>query len=310
MIISKPKFWDNKIGIYSIIFLPLTLIILVYIFFKKKFTKEINFNIPIICVGNIYIGGTGKTPTSILIANELSNLGKKPVIVRKYYENHKDEHDLILSKFSSLILNDSRIKGIEEAIKKRYDTIILDDGFQEYKIKKKLNIVCFNKNQLIGNGLVIPSGPLRENLKSLVKADIVLVNGGKDENFEKKILKINKNLKIFYSSYEPLNINEFKNKNLIAIASIGNPSNFFKLLEDYNLNIKKKLIYPDHHNFSKKQVENIILDAEKNDYHIIMTEKDFSKFKNHKTNRLNYLKVALNLEKSEKFIQRIKEVYA
>ena len=158
--------------------------------------------------------------------------------------------------------------------------------------------------------MVIPSGPLRENLKSLVKADIVLVNGGKDENFEKKILKINKNLKIFYSSYEPLNINEFKNKNLIAIASIGNPSNFFKLLEDHNLNIKKKLIYPDHHNFSKKQVENIILDAEKNDYHIIMTEKDFSKFKNHKTNRLNYLKVALNLEKSEKFIQRIKEVYA
>ena len=310
MIISKPKFWDNKIGIYSIIFLPLTLIILVYIFFKKKFTKEINFNIPIICVGNIYIGGTGKTPASILIANELSNLGKNPVIVRKYYENHKDEHDLILSNFSSLILNDSRIKGIEEAIKKRYDTIILDDGFQEYKIKKKLNIVCFNKNQLIGNGLVIPSGPLRENLKSLVKADIVLVNGGKDENFEKKILKINKNLKIFYSSYEPLNINEFKNKSLIAIASIGNPSNFFKLLEDHNLNIKKKLIYPDHHNFSKKQVENIILDAEKNDYHIIMTEKDFSKFKNHKTNRLNYLKVALNLEKSEKFIQRIKEVYA
>ena len=310
MIISKPKFWDNKIGIYSIIFLPLTLIILVYIFFKKKFTKEINFNIPIICVGNIYIGGTGKTPTSILIANELSNLGKNPVIVRKYYKNHKDEHELILSNFSSLILNDSRIKGIEEAIKKRYDTIILDDGFQEYKIKKKLNIVCFNKNQLIGNGLVIPSGPLRENLKSLVKADIVLVNGGKDENFEKKILKINKNLKIFYSSYEPLNINEFKNKNLIAIASIGNPSNFFKLLEDHNLNIKKKLIYPDHHNFSKKQVENIILDAEKNDYHIIMTEKDFSKFKNHKTNRLNYLKVALNLEKSEKFIQRIKEVYA
>ena len=113
MIISKPKFWDNKIGIYSIIFLPLTLIILVYIFFKKKFTKEINFNIPIICVGNIYIGGTGKTPTSILIANELSNLGKNPVIVRKYYENHKDEHDLILSNFSSLILNDSRIKGIE-----------------------------------------------------------------------------------------------------------------------------------------------------------------------------------------------------
>ncbi len=310
MIIAKPKFWDNKIGIYSIILLPLTLIILAYIFFKRKFTKEIKFNIPIICVGNIYIGGTGKTPTSILLAKELSNLGKKPVIIKKYYKNHQDEHELILSSFSSLILNDNRIEGIEEAIKKKYDTIILDDGFQEYKIKKKLSIICFNRLQLIGNGLVIPSGPLRENLKSLVNADIVLVNGGKDENFEKKILKINKNLKIFYSFYVPLNIDEFKNKNLMAIASIGNPSNFFKLLEDHNLNIKKKLIYPDHYNFSEKQIKDIILEAEKNDYHIIMTEKDFSKFKKHKTNRLNYLKVALNLEKSEKFIQKIKEAYA
>ena len=96
MIIAKPKFWDNKIGIYSIILLPLTLIILAYIFFKRKFTKEIKFNIPIICVGNIYIGGTGKTPTSILLAKELSNLGKKPVIIKKYYKNHQDEHELIL----------------------------------------------------------------------------------------------------------------------------------------------------------------------------------------------------------------------
>lgn len=309
MIITKPKFWDNKIGIFSIILFPFTLIILIYIFLKRKFTKEIKFEIPIICVGNIYIGGTGKTPTSILLAKELSNLGKKPVILRKYYESHKDEHELILSNFSGLILNDVRIDGIREAIKSKYDTIILDDGFQEYKIKKKLNIICFNKNQLIGNGLVMPSGPLRENLKSLISAHIVLINGGKDEEFEKKILKINNNLEIFYSFYVPLNIDEFKNKNLIAIASIGNPNNFFKLLEDHNLSIDKKLIYPDHYKFSEKQIKDILLDAEKNNYHIIMTEKDFAKFKNYKSNRLNYLKVSLKLENPEKFIKKVKEVY-
>jgi tetraacyldisaccharide 4'-kinase len=69
--------------------------------------------------------------------------------------------------------------------------------FRNIKLKKKLSIICFNKNQLVGNGLVIPSGPLRENLKSLIDADIVLINGGNTSDFEKKILSINKNLKIF-----------------------------------------------------------------------------------------------------------------
>ena len=308
MKLIKPKFWDGK-NLISLSLFPLSLIIQLVIFFKKKFTKVSNFKIPIVCIGNIYIGGTGKTPLSILVSKELSKIGKKPAIIRKYYKDHKDEHSLIKENFNYLILNSNRIGAIQEAENKNFDIAILDDGFQDYKIKKNLSIICFNSN-FEGNGFVIPAGPLRENLSSIKNAQIMIINGVKNLNFEKKILKINKNLKIFYSSYEPLNINEFKNKNLIAIASIGNPSNFFKLLEDYNLNIKKKLIYPDHHNFSKKQVENIILDAEKNDYHIIMTEKDFSKFKNHKTNRLNYLKVALNLEKSEKFIQRIKEVYA
>lgn len=310
MMFSKPKFWDDKIGIYSIILFPFTLITLIFIFLKKKFTKKIKFNIPIICVGNIYIGGTGKTPTSILLAKELSRLKKNPVIVRKYYKNHEDEHELIKSNFKNLILDNSRIAGINEAIKMNYDTVILDDGFQDYKIKNKINIICFNQHQLIGNGLVLPSGPLRESLKSLDNANIILINGEEDGNFEKKILKINKNLKIFYSFYKPLNIEQFKKKKLVALASIGNPNNFFKLLNDHNLKVKKKLVYPDHYKFSDKQIKNIIFEAEKDDYHIIMTEKDFSKFKYHKSNRLNFLKVSLELKKIERFLNEIKEIYA
>ena len=118
-----------------------------------------------------------------------------------------------------------------------YDTVILDDGFQDYKIKNKMAIICFNQHQLIGNGLVLPSGPLRESLKSLDNANIILINGEEDGNFEKKILN-NKNLKIFYSFYKPLNIEQFKKK-LVALASIGNPNNFFKLLNDHNLKVKK-----------------------------------------------------------------------
>ena len=117
MILKKPKFWDDKIGLYSIVLFPITLITLLIIFIKKKIIKPIKFDIPIICVGNIYLGGTGKTPTSILLANELSSMGKRTAILRKFYKSHVDEYNLIKSNFKNLILNKNRINGIFEAVK-------------------------------------------------------------------------------------------------------------------------------------------------------------------------------------------------
>ena len=136
MKLIKPKFWDHK-NLISLSLFPLSLIIQLVIFFKKRFTKVSNFKIPIVCIGNIYIGGTGKTPLSILVSKELSKIGRKPAIIRKYYKDHKDEHSLIKENFNYLILNSNRISAIQEAENKNFDIAILDDGFQDYKIKKK-----------------------------------------------------------------------------------------------------------------------------------------------------------------------------
>ncbi|MDC1093066.1 tetraacyldisaccharide 4'-kinase, partial [Pelagibacteraceae bacterium] len=269
MKLNKPKFWDSRNSFFSFLLLPISLVILLFVSIKKKITRSIKFNIPIICVGNIYIGGTGKTPSSIFLAKELYSLGKNPVIIRKYYKSHIDEHNLIKSKFKNLILCQNRTNGIRKAKKNNYDTVILDDGFQDYKIKKKLNIICFNQNQLIGNGLIIPSGPLRESLNALKDANIIIINGGKTVQFERKILNINKDLEIFYSHYKPTNINQFKNKKLLAIAGIGNPENFFKLLEENKLYVKKKLIFPDHYEFTKIEIKNIIKEAQNKNFQII-----------------------------------------
>ena len=182
MKINKPKFWDQKkISLISIFLFPLSLVTLLVVFFKKKFLFIKYFRTPIVCVGNIYIGGTGKTPTSILLGKELLNQGLKSVIIRKYYKNHQDEYNQIRSSFKNLIINKNRYDGIKEAEKNDYDIVILDDGLQDYRIKKNLGIVCFNENQLIGNGLVIPAGPLRENLNALKNVDIVLINGNKNQ---------------------------------------------------------------------------------------------------------------------------------
>ena len=188
---NKPKFWDEKINYIAIVLSPLSFIFSFLVFVKKKITKATSFKIPIICIGNIYIGGTGKTPVSIFLANELASLGKKPVIIRKFYKNHRDEYNLIRNSFKNLLIGKNRIESIRKAETSNYNIALLDDGLQDYKIKKDLNIVCFNNYQLIGNGLVLPSGPLRENLSALKNFHIVIINGKKNKQFKKKILKIN-----------------------------------------------------------------------------------------------------------------------
>jgi tetraacyldisaccharide 4'-kinase len=309
MKIYKPKFWDKKNSILSIILMPITVIIIFITYLKRKITYTSSFRIPVICIGNIYIGGTGKTPLSILIAKELSSKSKNPSIIRKFYKNHIDEHNLIKAHYDKLILSSNRFDGITEAEKKKFDSVILDDGFQDCSVKKNLNIICFNQNQLIGNGLVIPSGPLRENLSSLKEAHIVVINGKKIVEFEEKILKINNNLKIYYSEYKPTNIDEFKNKELLAIAGIGNPHNFFNLLSNNNLNVKKKFIFPDHYKFKKSEFTNIIEEAEKNNYKIIMTEKDYYKIKNFNFKEINYLKLKLEVKNLDDLLERILKLY-
>ncbi len=175
----KPKFWDkDQISIFSILLLPMTLLIKLLTFLKYSFTKTHQYSIPIICVGNIYLGGTGKTPLCIEIFSILKNLNKNPIFVRKKYDSFQDEVDL-QKQIGPICESRKRVDALNNAIKKNADIAILDDGFQDNSIKKNLTVVCFNEKQWIGNGFTIPSGPLRENLSALRRADCVVINGKK-----------------------------------------------------------------------------------------------------------------------------------
>ena len=135
MKLLKPKFWHKKI-VFFYSFAATNVSCLSIPFFKKKIISKKEFKIPIICIGNIYVGGTGKTPLSIVIANKFINQ-KKSVIIKKFYNDHRDEHRLINGNTKFLILNSNRIKAIEEAEKKGFELAVLDDGFQDLSIKKK-----------------------------------------------------------------------------------------------------------------------------------------------------------------------------
>jgi len=116
-------------------------------------------------------------------------------------------------------------------------------------------------------------------------------------------------LKFFYSSYKPLNIDQFNNKNLLAVAGIGNPENFFQLLKQNNLQIGKKLIFPDHYEFTSKDINYILKLKKENNYQIITTEKDFYKIKEPDNKMFNFLKVSLEIEKKKELIDFITNSY-
>ncbi len=301
---KKPKFWDkNYITLYSILLFPLSYLYQIILFIKNFFTKKKKFPISIICVGNIYLGGTGKTPISIKL-REMLNESFAPVVIKKNYKGHADEIDL-LKKYTKVIVSDTRTDGINAAIDRNFNLVILDDGYQEIGIKKDLNIICFNNEQKIGNGLTLPAGPLRENLSSLKNCDIILINGKKINEFEEKLKKYNNNLKFFYFNYYLKNFDNFKNKKLISFAGIGNPKNFFNLLKANRLNVVREISFPDHYNYSEKDLEKLIEMEKKYNAKLITTEKDFLRISTFERKRFSFLPIKVKIEQEDKFLEHI-----
>ncbi len=307
MNLKKPKFWDkSKFSVWVILLFPISILYLIILFLFKLRTPK-KFEIPIICVGNIYIGGTGKTPLAKEVFQITKSLGKNPAFVKKYYYYLQDEVNM-LKKIGKTFFSNKRKESIETLIKRGHDLAILDDGFQDLSINKNFNIVCFNQKQWIGNGFVIPAGPLRERLSALKRADCILINGNKDTKIENQIYKENKNTKIFYSKYKAEDIERFKEKKICAFAGIGNPSNFFELLKENNLSLVNTYSYPDHHDYSYIEIENMI--KKSNDCILVTTEKDYYRLALSsilKSFNIEYLKIRLEIEDKDNFIKLIKE---
>ena len=306
MKLKKPKFWDlKKISLWALLLIPFAFLFQLVLLLEKFFKKPKNFSVPVICVGNIYLGGTGKTPLTLELFKIIKSIGKNPGFIKKGYD-YLDDEIKMLEKIGKVYTDKSREKAINNLISSNHNVAILDDGFQDYSIKKNFSILCFNSRQLIGNGFTIPSGPLRETIKSLKRADCVLINGEKNIKFENKINKFNNNIKIFYSKYKLLDTDGIQNKKVIALAGIGNPENFFDQLKEKNIDLIKTYSYPDHHNYSKKELKNIIDESEKNNAVIVTTEKDHSRMNEEIKLIIKCIKVDLEIENKNDFINLIK----
>ena len=310
MIFKKPLFWDlKKQGILSIILFPFTIFTNINNFLLAISDKKINRKIFSICVGNIYIGGTGKTPLAIKLYQILNKNHKRVVVGKKFYSSHNDEMSLLKKKVHVLIKN-KRNSIIQEAIKYNKKIIIFDDGLQDKTLKYDLNFVCFDTSNWIGNGNLIPAGPLREKIKSLKKFDAVFLKNILKPN--KKIIriikKINPKILIFNTRYKILNFDKFNLKDKYLIFSgIGNPNSFFEMLKMNKFLIKDQFIFPDHYRYTEEDFLNIIKRSKELNTKIITTEKDFIKIPKRYQKKIKCLKVDLEINNQKKLISFINE---
>jgi tetraacyldisaccharide 4'-kinase len=309
MNLKKPKFWDyKKPNIYAYCLQPLAYILQIINSVKLlvKIKKQ-KFKIKTICIGNIYIGGTGKTSLSIKINEILNSNNIRSCLIKKFYNSQIDEKK-ILEKRGKVFSSFKRIDAINQAENEKFDVAILDDGLQDHTLKCDINFVCFNNLNWVGNGLTIPAGPLRESIENLKKYQHIFINGNNKylSDIKKDILKINPNINIHVGIYQPLNLHEFdKNDNYLVFSGIGNHETFISMIKEYGLNISKDIEFPDHYKYTGRDIEQIIDQANVLKSKIITTEKDYLRLENYKPKEIKFIKSTLKIIDEKKLINTI-----
>ncbi len=307
MNLKKPKFWDyKKPNIYAYLLLPIAFLLKIINSIKVK-SKIKKSKIKTICVGNIYIGGTGKTSLSIRINKILNERNIRSCFVKKFYKNQIDEQKLLSSR-GKLFLSSKRVDAIKQAENENYEFAILDDGLQDYSLNNDLSFVCFNNINWIGNGFTLPAGPLREDISNLKKYQHVFLNGNLEnlENLKNQIHKINSNINIHTGKYEPINLKEFnQNDKYLAFSGIGNHETFISMLRGSNLNIFKDIEFPDHYTYSSSDIKKILIKADDLGCKIITTEKDYLRLEDNMKNNIKFIKTNLQIIDEERLINTI-----
>ena len=307
MNLKKPKFWDyNKPNIYSYLLIPIAKFLQLISNLKKKSNPK-KFKIKTICIGNIYLGGTGKTSLAIKINKILNKKNIKSCFIKKKYSNQNDEQKL-LNNYGKLFVALNRADAIKQAEKENYDVAILDDGLQDKSIVCDLSFVCFNNLNWIGNGMTIPAGPLREDINNLQYYNNVFLNGNLEnlEKLKKEIYKINPNLNIYLGKYEPLNLNEFEiGKSYFLFSGIGNHQTLVSMLKNSGLKIIKDIEFPDHYEYTETDINNILIEAKNLECQIITTEKDYFRLRNNNLDKFKIIKSELKIIDEDNFVKSL-----
>jgi len=275
--------------------------------YKNGFLKRIKIKVPVLIIGNITLGGTGKTPLALNLIAKFLNEGLNPALISRGYggtakniievfesTNVRDVGDealLIKAKSKIPVFVGKNRVGAAKILLKKYpktSIIISDDGLQHLRLARDYEIIVVDSQRNFGNGFIFPAGPLRESRSRLNQVDAVVYKGISNNSKFYQMKYITKHFKNLITS-KNITFEGIQDKKIVAITAIGNPESFFSSLEDYNLKFKK-VIFNDHYLFNKNDFIKYA------DYNIVMTEKDSIKCKEFATKNFWVLPLETNVD--------------
>lgn len=261
--------------------------------YKVGVKHSIKTNLPVVVVGNIGVGGNGKTPVVIYLIEECLRLGINVGVISRGYGGKAQHYPYLLDNTSTaneagdepyliyqrckvpVVVGADRIASAKLLSKQDCQIIIADDGLQHYRLQRDIEIIVIDGNRLFGNGLLLPAGPLREGISRLKTTPHLIVNGGGAPvdkiNFPYVSMQLKANKVINLKSGECLSIDAFcaQYDKVNAIAGIGDPQRFFNTLTELGLMIKRCKSFVDHQSYSQSSFEEF-----KEHIPLLMTEKD------------------------------------
>ena len=314
--INTPNFWKEK-NLISFLLSPLSIIYFIGFKVYEFFSKEVDIGVPVICVGNLVAGGSGKTPITIELRKYLSKKYSKIFVLTRGYKG-KLKGPIIVSKNSNYLdVSDEAIihaqngltcmaknkkLGAELCKKNGANLILMDDGLQSKDIKKNFKILVVDDNYKFGNNFLLPAGPLRQTINSAKSNyDIMLIirNGNGDST-----LTTEKHKNVFYAE-KKIKLKKLKYKDVFVFSGIGNNENFVNKLKELKINIKMIKNFPDHHNYSNDDISKIIRTSTKKKLSIVCTEKDYIKIPQKFKKFINVAYLEINIFSSKKLIKLI-----
>lgn len=277
---------------------------------------------PIICVGNLTVGGSGKTPVALALGKILQEMSVEFAYLSRGYLGKKNQfgyvdkarsmscdvgdEPLILAEVAPTFVAKDRLQGAREIIKNRkIQAIIIDDGMQNNSLQKDLTILVVDSKIQFGNEFIFPAGPLRESIgDGLAKTDFVVVIGEIDE----KLQQILASKKIISAKIKAKNLANFSGQKLMAFCGLAHPEKFFSFLENQGLNVVNAQSFADHHSYKISELERLVAEAKKLDAKLIATKKDWVKFPPNFKRKIEYLDIDLEFVDKEFIRDQLKKL--
>lgn len=289
---KAPAWWYGKTSLPSLLLTPAGIIWDLATRLRWAMARPYRSKLPVVCIGNFTAGGAGKTPAAIAIARLLIGERERPIFLTRGYGGTvqgphlvnpgKDaakqvgDEPLLLARIAPVIVSADRAAGARYAEEQKASVIIMDDGFQNPGLVKDLSLLVVDRSTGIGNGLVIPAGPLRAGLSfQLEKARGLILSGTGSEADHVAEYARNAGLTTFESELIPYEDTDWlKTKPVIAFSGIGHPDKFFQTLDECKCNVIHRATYPDHYVYTASDADELLDLARQKGAQLVTTEKD------------------------------------